>query len=590
MSNEKKFIKAPDIPNVVAGDGAYFAGLLRKYLAVIAEQVNLANGFQANEEIGTSGIPAPPHFTLTFSMEGGLFQWSYPSYIDRVKYYEIRTDTHVGTVTGLIDRTIENHSSKMPNSYAGTVFLYAVLNNGTASNGSRLDYNKARPVKPQDISLTKNDQGTLINYTWVPIDCMGAHIYVDGEMFETPDNWYLYTGNADKINEVSVAYYDCFGEGERSTIYCKVPAVKNFIVERNGAVLDFYWDSVGINGASYEVRSSQTNKWENGIKIFDTSLLKKKMEYPKTGDVYFLIKAKDEHGNYSAQATWFLLSTKADQQKNIILDTDEDSTSYSGNKIGVYYDTKNHGLRLTEGVFEGEYITAGHLPFKAIARSWAEVSVLGISDSTLTVADLTFSANDDRAKLITAVGGTIIDTGDTEAKTYISMGQTTASDVDLAANLNGDTKTVTGALPSVSENTSTFDYGRWFKGLKQSEVTRLKYEIPTPISQFHLTFSIRFSNGISPCTIFMMKGDGIWLELLYDGKFRLIGSDGKEIEIKSVIPKESILSIGVSQTSTKRSLFIKVSNMVLSSTIERGEIDASPIGKFQYVSFYKEIS
>ena len=589
MSNEKQFIKAPDIPNIVAGDGRYFAGQLRKYLAIIAEQVNLANGFQANEEIGTSGIAPPPHFTLTFSMEGGLFQWSHPTYLDRVKYYEIRKDTNVGTISGLIDRTVENHSTKMPNSYAGTVFLYAVLKDGTASNGSRLDYSKARPVAPQDISLTQNDQGTLVNYTWVPLDCMGAHIYIDGVMFETPDNWFLYTGNADKISEVSVAYYDCFGEGERSTIYCKVPTVKGFIVERNGAVLDFYWESVGINGASYEVRSSQTNQWINGIKIFETGLLKKKMEYPKTGDVYFLIKAKDEHGNYSKEAAWFLLSTKADQQKNIILETDEDKTSYSGNKIGVYYDTRNHGLRLTDGVFEGEYITAGHLPYKAIARSWAEASVLGISDSSLTVNDLTFPCTDDRAKLITAVGGTITDTGDTDVKTYLSVGQTTASEADVAASLNGSIKTATGESPAVSDNVETFDYGRWFKGLKQSELTRLKYAIPTPISQFHLTFNIRFNNGISPCTILMLKGEGT-LELIYDGAFRLIGSDGKINVIHTVVPQESILSIGISQTDTKRSLFIKVSNMVLSNIVERSEIDASPVGKFQYVSFYKEIS
>ena len=70
---EKVYIEAPDLPNVVQGDGRYLMTQLRRYLASIAEQVNLANGFKANEEIGSSGIAPPPNFTLTFSVEGGVF-------------------------------------------------------------------------------------------------------------------------------------------------------------------------------------------------------------------------------------------------------------------------------------------------------------------------------------------------------------------------------------------------------------------------------------------------------------------------------------------------------------------------------------
>lgn len=590
MSNDKKYIKAPDIPNVVQGDGRYFANMLRRYLASLAEQVNIANGFEANEEIGESGISPPSHFTLTFSMEGGLFQWSYPSYLDQVKYYEIRKDTHVGTLVGLIDRTVENHSSKMPSKFAGTAYLYAILKDGSASNGARLDYSKARPEAPQDISLTKNDQGTLVTYTWVPIDCMGAHIYINGVMYDTHDNLFLYAGDTDKIDEVSVAYYDCFGEGEKETIYCHIPSVDNFIVERNGAVLDFYWESVGINGASYVVRASKTSTWENGTELFETSLLKKKLEYPSTDDTYFLIKAKDEHGNYSEKATWFLLSMENHQQKNAILTMDEDTTLYSGNKINTYYDAKNHGLRLTEGSFEGEYITNGELPFRASARSWAEYSLLGISDSDMRVCDLTFSSVDDRAKMITAVGGVISDIGDTEVKTYIATKMSTGSDVDLAASLNGNLLTVTGEEPSVSDHADKFDYGRWFKGLSMGELTRLKYTIPNPTAQFSFTFSLKIDSGITPCTLFTLTGDNCSLELFYKKSMYLIGSDGKTIKLDMDIPTHGVISIGVSQTSSKRSLFLKLSNTVLATGAKEQTIEAPPLGTFKYLSFYKELA
>ena len=46
---EKVYIEAPDLPNVVQGDGRYLMTQLRRYLAAIAEQVNLADGFKANE-------------------------------------------------------------------------------------------------------------------------------------------------------------------------------------------------------------------------------------------------------------------------------------------------------------------------------------------------------------------------------------------------------------------------------------------------------------------------------------------------------------------------------------------------------------
>lgn len=588
MSEDKKYIEAPDIPNVVQGDGRYFANLLRKYLATIAEQVNLANGFEANEEIGQSGISPPAHFTLTFSMNGGLFQWSYPNYINRVKYYEIRKDTHVGTMLGLIDRTVENHSSKMPTSYAGTIYLYAVLTGGTASNGSRLDYNKARPEAPQDISLTKNDQGTIVNYTWVPTDCMGAHIYINGVMYDTPDNLFLYKGDSEKISEVSVAYYDCFGEGERATIHCNVPTVTGFIVERNGSMLDFYWQSIGINGASYMVRAAKTNQWKNGIDLFETSLLKKKLEFPSMEDTYFLIKAKDEHGNYSAEAAWFFLSTENHQQKNVILTNDEESTLYSGNKIGTYYDAKNHGLRLTEGNFSGEYITTGTLPYKASARSWAEYSMFGISDSDITVSDLNFSTIDDRAKLITAVGGVITDIGGTYVKTYISTKQDSESSVDLAIPLNGDLLTGKGESPTVSQHTDTFDYGRWFKGLSENELTRLKYELPQATEQFGFTFSLKTTAKLNPCTIFTLTGTSCSLELSYNDLFTLKGSDGNTITLDVDMPDSCVMSIGVSQSATERTLFVKLSNTVLDSKTQKASINAKPVGKVQYLSFYKE--
>ena len=584
---EKEYIELPDLPNVVQGDGRYLMTQLRKYLASIAQQVNLANGFKSKEETGTSGYAAPSNFTLTFSMEGGLFKWDDPSYFKQVAYYETRTDTNVGTIVGRLDVTPNNFSDKMPIMYAGRVYLYAILQDGTISNGAILDYNKKRPEKPQDINLSKNEQGTLINFTFIPLDCIGAHIYINGYMYTTQDNWLLYTGNATQINEVQVAYYDSFGEGEKGYLYCHVPNVTGFLVERNGAVLDFYWDSVGINGASYSVRVSTTPIWENGLELFRTSLLKKKMEYPNTGDLYFLIKALDEHGNLSESATWFLLKSKEDQQKNIIMSFNEHANKYTGNKLNTYYDAEAAGLRLTDGSYTGEYLSAGNLPYVARARNWADYKLSSSNNSDITFSDLDFSIKDDKAKTITMVGGLASSLEGTEVTTYIAERLEKGLESVLEVSLNGTTETVNKEKPVESQHCDEYVYARWFKGIKQNELTRLKYEIKPTVTTFSFLFNIKMTTDITSCTIALIHGDGGELLLSYRDGFLLEGSDGNNIYMPFKVTPNDMITFGISQGENSRTLYVKKLDAILSENVYSKAINAPPVGAFNMVQFYK---
>lgn len=581
---EKVYIEAPDLPNVVQGDGRYLMTQLRRYLSAIAEQVNLANGFKANEEIGSSGIAPPPNFTLTFSVEGGVFKWSDPTYYNKLAYYEVRTNTAVGTLLGLLERTTNNYSYKMPVSAVGTAYLYAVLQDGTASNGSALQYSKKRPEKPQDINMSKNAQGTLINFTFIPLDCIGAHIYVNGIMYETRDNWLLYTEDADQISEIAVAYHDSFGEGEKGYLYCKIPQVQDFIVERNGAVLDFYWKSVGVQGAGYTVRASTTPSWENGLEIFKTELLKKKMEYPNTGDIYFLIKAYDEHGNFSQKASWFLLKTVRDQQKNVIVDFDEHQTLYTGNKVGTYYDAVAHGLRLSEGVFKGEYISAGHLPYTARARSWVDYKIESVSNTDIAISDLDFSILNVRAKTINMVGGVVADLDGIEIKTYIADKNADVTAL-MEAPLDEDLLTMAGEEPTEHIHCDVFDYARWSKGLKQDELTRLAYNLPTGASTFSLTFNIKIIDVLESCAIASIGGEHGALYLRYDDGLVLVGSDGLSQKLPLNPSTMDIIAIGVSQSDTERTLYAINNNAVLQGTAQYKTIKAPPIGIMTAVRF-----
>ena len=583
---EKKYIEAPDLPNVVQGDGRYLMSQLRRYLASYAEQINLANGFKSTEDTGTSGIAAPSGFSLTFSVDGGLFKWNDPSYFNQLAYYELRTDDKVGSSLGLLDRTTDNQSRKMPVSFAGRAYLYAVLRDGSVSNGAILEYNKKRPEKPQDISITKNEQGTLINYTYVPLDCIGAHIYVNGKMFETQDNWLLYGETVDKISEIAVAYYDDFGEGEKGYLVCSIPDVSGFVVERNGAVLDFYWDSVGINRASYVVRVSTTPSWGNGLEIFKTSLLKKKMEYPNTGDTYFLIKACDEHGNFSKNATWYFLSTESDQQKNIIITSDEHAKKYTGNKVGTFYDAKLDGLRLSDGQYLGYYVSSGNLPYMARARSWSEYKYNSLVSTDITISDLGFSVLDVKASTITMTGGRLEDTDGVEVKTYISQKANT-SDALLEASLNGTLATFTGDTPTISDACDTYDYGRWFNGLKESELSRLKYMLEKPVTVFSFAFNIKILAALGRCTIAVLEGADCNLILSYKNGFVLDGTDGKQVTVPVAPQVSDVISFGITQSATERTLYVRTINAPKGAMTTYETIKALPVGEITAVKFYR---
>ena len=146
--------------------------------------------------------------------------------------------------------------------------------------------------------------------------------------YQTVDNVFLYP-NPD-IKELYIAYYDQFGEGERAYLSCFVPNVTGFWVEKNGANLYFYWDALSIYNIKYVVKAGQTQEWEQGTEIFRSKVNKYRYIRPNEGNYYFMIKAVDDHGNYSVDAAWYYLSSDPEINKNVILDYNQYKLGYTG--------------------------------------------------------------------------------------------------------------------------------------------------------------------------------------------------------------------------------------------------------------------
>ncbi len=553
---QKKVLHTPPLPTAIQGDGRYLLSVLRSFMQEQTTQINAANSFTADEvEADKEGkILSPRNFRLTFSRLGGLLQWDHSLGAKELNYYEVRTNKNVGSEFGLLERTTLSESARLPPSYAGHIFLFAIDRQGQVSHPAELSYTKARPTKPRDVAMTKTQEGTLITFLEIPLDCIGAYIYVNDVRYESVDNIFLYTGGA-VIERLRVAYYDQYGEGESEILYCVMPDVENFIVERNGAQLDFMWNPLPIYNVRYEVKVGITPEWDKALTIFTTKLNKHRFIYPNTGRYYMLIKAIDEHDNYSKNAAYFLLTNETDIHKNVIIRLDQEKIGYSGIKTNLYYDKAREALLLEKDALRGEYLIDVKLPQKYRARNWLEASVIGETNSSLVFDDLDFAWNSEEAAN-TMWNGTVGDLRGVEVLHEIARYDPLDTARFLAVISLDGTLTGTGATVRTQKNV-VYAPSRWTQGLRLSWKSDVSYDLRIP-QQFSLMFWIRLRDGLSDTRILALTGDGS-LALEYDRRlndFCIVGSDGVYVRAAIAFRPNDCLAVGIVQEAAVRRLFL----------------------------------
>jgi len=582
---QKKILRPPDLPNAIQGDGRYLLGLLRDFLAEQAQQINAANSFTADEiEAEKQGkILAPRNFRLTFTRLGGRLTWERSTGKEEVAHYETRTNKNVGSEVGLLERTTNTESTRLPLSYVGRIYLFAVNAKGEASTPVELGYTKTRPTKPQNIAMTKTQEGTLITFLEVPLDCMGAHIYVNDVRYTSGDNLFLYTGGA-VIETLRIAYFDQYGDGAFETVLCVIPDVEDFLVERNGAQLDFSWSPLPIYNVRYEVKVGVTPEWDKALTLFVTKLNKHRYVYPNTGTYYMLVKAIDEHDNYSRNAVYFMLNNLSDIHKNVIIRLDQEKLGYGGVKHNFYYDTARQALLLEKKEQRGEYIMPVKLPQKYRARNWLDGSVVGETNNDYLFDDLDYAWESEAAQN-TMWNGTVGDLRGvsvtyeiTRHSEALKSRYSTLIDLDKALD-------ATGATPAVQFGKPSYAPSRWWSGLVLSPSCEVQYRADIP-RVFSLSFWLRLRDGISDTTIVCLTADKRAMRVVYNnlrGRFELVCTDGGMLSIKFRPARSDCLAFGIVQTETKRKFFLY---SLAEERYMESEIDQPPPGGFSYVHFY----
>lgn len=157
----------------------------------------------------------PDGFTVDFGSTATAF-WKEVTNTD-ISYYEIRLDNHPGVEgASLLARTNGLKASLALTSRTGTLYLFACNALGKYSDPAVIKYSKAVPPTPDPPSCTATIGGFGILAGSIPNGAIGMTIYIDSQdAIRTENNVYSYSCKAG-IYTVRVAYYDLFGEGEKS--------------------------------------------------------------------------------------------------------------------------------------------------------------------------------------------------------------------------------------------------------------------------------------------------------------------------------------------------------------------------------------
>ena len=585
---EKQILTAPTLPNHIQGDGRYLMSLLKSFLEQTATQVNLANGFSAEEiDPNIGAYPMPRNFFLSFTRLGGEFTWDHLNDISNLAYYELREDKNIGSPIGLLERTLDTSSTKLPVNYVATVYLYAVSKDGVYSNPSTINYTKPRPDAPTDISITKTNEGTLITFLAIPSNCIGANIYVDGKKYQALDNVYLLK-DATSMKQISIAYYDQFGEGELGTLWLILPDVTGFLVERNGPELDFYWNALNIYGVKYVVKVGATLSWEQGIELFSTTTNdKNRMLYPNTGVYYLMVKAYDENGNYSENAAYQLMNNEPDIYRNVILEFPQQDVFYNGVKINVFYDALSEGITLDREYNRGEYIFDVQLDKKYRARNWLEYSGVTVTNSDLMWQDCLFTWEDALQAWLGVAGNTDGAVFRQEIATKQPLGLHDILNIDL----NNDLLSEQDTSPLESAHSADFRLGRWANGLYVNDLTKLSYNVPMLSGTFSLVCTLKAQEQLNDCILLVLSSAKHSMTLGYHAglkQFYLTASDGNTLAVSYAPLTNNVeyFTFGISQSTSKRELFVHTYN---NNSVASDSSDAGLLGAFNTIYCYPQI-
>lgn len=166
-------------------------------------------------------VPSQP-YNLTYDFTKAFtFKWSDVPDSD-VMYYEIRTDTNVGSPVGLLGKTQSTSIDVNLMERKGTVYVYSVNTLKKYSYPAKITYNYPKPDAPSYIHFTEALRGVNVLVAPFPARVKSMRLYVEGtnvsKSFDLDNASYTFNSEPD-IYEFWASYVDLMGEGYTSVRY-----------------------------------------------------------------------------------------------------------------------------------------------------------------------------------------------------------------------------------------------------------------------------------------------------------------------------------------------------------------------------------
>lgn len=166
-------------------------------------------------------VPSQP-YNLTYDFTKAFtFKWSDVPDSD-VMYYEIRTDTNVGSPVGLLGKTQSTSIDVNLMERKGTVYVYSVNTLKKYSYPAKVIYNYPKPDAPSYIHFTEALRGVNVLVAPFPARVKSMRLYVEGtnvsKALDLDNASYTFYGEPD-IYYFWASYVDLMGEGYSSVRY-----------------------------------------------------------------------------------------------------------------------------------------------------------------------------------------------------------------------------------------------------------------------------------------------------------------------------------------------------------------------------------
>lgn len=210
----------------------------------------------------------PDNVSLIFD-EASHISWDSVTNCD-IKYYEIRTDTNAGADdAGLLARTNRLSTTVPLKSRTGTVCVFACSTDHKYSRPAVLQYNKTLPAAPT-IDAQAGIGNLRLQVGAIPAGCLGVDYYINDQLEKTKNTTINHAVKTAGIYDVAAAYYDLFGEGEKSItlhVYVTDKVDQQFLADNAVALKNVDQDiKTAVNNANMAIpRITSLDSEVNGI-------------------------------------------------------------------------------------------------------------------------------------------------------------------------------------------------------------------------------------------------------------------------------------------------------------------------------------